>query len=180
MKSEDMHPLPRLAKETVESWVREGKTPHPSELTPEMKEKAGVFVTIKKHGELRGCIGTFEPTQSSVAEEIVNNAVSSSTRDPRFLPVSTDPQCGRGVIDAIAGIREKWPDVHIGGGCSNISFGLPKRKLVNMALLAQAIYHGMDAGLIDPCTPGIMETILAAETVAGKDDFCMNYVTAMR
>ena len=90
MKSEDMHPLPRLAKETVESWVREAKTPHPSELTPEMKEKAGVFVTIKKQGELRGCIGTFEPTQSSVAEEIINNAVSSSTRDPRFLPVAPE------------------------------------------------------------------------------------------
>ena len=100
--------------------------------------------------------------------------------DPCFLPVSTDATNGRTVIDAIARIHEKWPTVHIGGGCSNISFGLPKRKLINFALLSQAIYHGMDAGLIDPCAPGIMETILAAEAVAGKDDFCMNYVMAMR
>ncbi len=100
--------------------------------------------------------------------------------DPCFLPVSTDPLCGRRVIDAIAAMHEKWPEVHIGGGCSNISFGLPKRKLINFALLSQAIYHGMDAGLIDPCIPGVMETILSAEAVAGKDDFCMNYVTAMR
>ena len=100
--------------------------------------------------------------------------------DPCFLPVSTDPMCGRYVVDAIAEIHQKWPEVHIGGGCSNISFGLPKRKLVNFALLSQAIYHGMDAGLIDPCIPGIMETILAAEAVAGRDDFCMNYVMAMR
>jgi len=100
--------------------------------------------------------------------------------DPCFLPVSTDIAAGRNVIDAIAGIRQKWPEVHIGGGCSNISFGLPKRKLINFALLSQAIYHGMDVGLIDPCVPGITETILAAEACAGRDEFCMNYVRALR
>ena len=100
--------------------------------------------------------------------------------DPCFLPVSADATSGRAVIDAIAQIHAKYPDVHIGGGCSNISFGLPKRKLVNFALLSQAIYHGMDTGLIDPCIPGIVATILAAEAVAGKDEFCMNYVMAKR
>ena len=88
MKPEEMHPLARLAKETVESYVRERKLPNPTELTPEMREKAGVFVSIKKHGALRGCIGTFEPTRPNVAEEIISNAVSSSTRDPRFPPVT--------------------------------------------------------------------------------------------
>ena len=100
--------------------------------------------------------------------------------DPAFLTVSTDPLNGRRVIDAIAAIHKEWPEVHIGGGCSNVSFGLPKRKYINLALLAQAIYHGMDAGLIDPCSPDIMATIYAAEAVAGKDDFCMNYVMAER
>ena len=61
-----------------------------------------------------------------------------------------------------------------------MSFGLPQRRLINFALLTQAIYHGMDVGLIDPCASGIMETIAAAEAVAGRDDFCMNYVTALR
>jgi AmmeMemoRadiSam system protein A len=52
-----------------------------------MRGKAGVFVSIKKHGQLRGCIGTFEPDKSNVAQEIISNAVSSAIRDPRFLPV---------------------------------------------------------------------------------------------
>jgi uncharacterized protein, PH0010 family len=52
-----------------------------------MKKRAGVFVSIHKHGELRGCIGTFEPAKSNVAEEIIANAISSATRDPRFPPV---------------------------------------------------------------------------------------------
>ena len=90
MRPEEMHPLARLARETVENYVREGTLPRPAELTPEMREKAGVFVTLKKHGQLRGCIGTFEPTQRNVAEEIISNAVSSSTRDPRFLPVTAE------------------------------------------------------------------------------------------
>ena len=100
--------------------------------------------------------------------------------DPCFLPVSADAASGRAVISAIAAIRARWPEVHIGGGCSNISYGLPKRRYVNFALLCQAIYHGMDAGLIDPCVPDIMGTIWAAEAVAGRDEFCMNYVTKMR
>jgi hypothetical protein len=85
---EELHPVVRLAKEAVESYIREGKAPKPKELTPEMRERAGVFVSLHKHGQLRGCIGTFEPTKDNVAEEIIANAISSSTADPRFPPVA--------------------------------------------------------------------------------------------
>ncbi len=85
---EGLHPIVKLARETVESYIREGKIPQPRELTPEMRERAGVFVSIHKQGELRGCIGTFEPTKASVAEEIMTNAISSATRDPRFPPIA--------------------------------------------------------------------------------------------
>ena len=88
MKEKKLHPLVSLAKETVESYVRGRKMPKPEELTPEMKERAGVFVSIKKLGSLRGCIGTFEPTKANVAEETMANAISSATRDPRFPPVN--------------------------------------------------------------------------------------------
>ncbi len=84
----EMHPLVKLARKTVESYVKDGKTPRPEALTPEMKQKAGVFVSIHKQGELRGCIGTFEPTRKNVTEEIITNAVSSATRDPRFPPIA--------------------------------------------------------------------------------------------
>jgi len=83
-----MHPLARLAKRTVETFVQEGKTPQSGGLTPEMKEKMGVFVSIHKFGELRGCVGTIEPIKKNVADEIIANAVSSATRDPRFPPVA--------------------------------------------------------------------------------------------
>jgi len=52
-----------------------------------MKKKAGVFVSIKKHGSLRGCIGTYIPQTENIATEIIQNAISAATRDPRFPPV---------------------------------------------------------------------------------------------
>jgi len=85
-----VHPLVKLAKKTVESYIKEGKVIPPKELTAEMKERAGVFVSIHKRGELRGCIGTIEPQRNNVAEEIIANAISSATRDPRFLPITPD------------------------------------------------------------------------------------------
>ena len=91
IKAAEMHPLVQLARQAVETYVTEGKiSPPPKELTPEMKGRAGVFVSIHKFGELRGCIGTFEPTQKNVAEEIMHNAISSATRDPRFPPVAPE------------------------------------------------------------------------------------------
>ena len=82
-------PYVRLARETVEMYVREKRTPEvPDWATAEMKkDRAGVFVSIHKDGMLRGCIGTFLPTRDCVAREIISNAVSASTRDPRFDPV---------------------------------------------------------------------------------------------
>jgi AmmeMemoRadiSam system protein A len=86
-----MHPIVALAKDTVEKYVTGGKRPPPPpKLTPEMRAQAGVFVSIHKRGDLRGCIGTFEPQQRNVAEEIIVNAISSATRDPRFDPVTPD------------------------------------------------------------------------------------------
>jgi AmmeMemoRadiSam system protein A/AmmeMemoRadiSam system protein B len=79
-----------LARRAVESFVREGRaieTPPASH--PLLEERAACFVSIKTdEGDLRGCIGTIEPAKKILAEEIIANAVSSATRDPRFAPVA--------------------------------------------------------------------------------------------
>ena len=85
------HPLVQLARRTIEKFVRDGEViSPPSELTLEMEQQAGVFVSLHKSGELRGCIGTIEPAQPNVAQEIIHNAISAATRDPRFPPVRPD------------------------------------------------------------------------------------------
>ena len=86
-----MHPLVELAKKSVETYVREGKIIQPPvPIQPEMAEKAGVFVSLKKRGQLRGCIGTYIPSCESIEIETVINAIAAATKDPRFSPVEED------------------------------------------------------------------------------------------
>lgn len=81
-----------LAKRSLETYVLKGNKIEPDSSLPKelLNERAGVFVTLKKRGMLRGCIGTTGPTQASIAEEIIQNAISSGTQDPRFPPVEED------------------------------------------------------------------------------------------
>lgn len=82
----------RLARKTIEEYACTGKQIDiPQGLPEEMyADRAGVFVSIKKDGMLRGCIGTIRATCPSIAEEIICNAVSASTKDPRFSPIGKD------------------------------------------------------------------------------------------
>lgn len=84
-----MHPLVALAQQAIELYVREGKTlPVREETLPsELKRAAGVFVCLKIKGSLRGCIGTFQPVEKTIAHETVRNAISAASCDPRFACV---------------------------------------------------------------------------------------------
>jgi AmmeMemoRadiSam system protein A len=90
IKNEDAYV--RLARLSLETYVKSGKYAKlPDNLPEEMiKNRAGVFVSLKKYGQLRGCIGTISPVTGSVADEIVRNAVSAGLEDPRFPPVSEE------------------------------------------------------------------------------------------
>ncbi|MDF2569689.1 MAG: AmmeMemoRadiSam system protein [Sporomusa sp.] len=77
-----------LAQESLTYYLKHGRPmDKPVELPEVLQGQAGVFVSFKKSGQLRGCIGTFAPTQPTIAEEIIQNAVSAGTEDPRFWPV---------------------------------------------------------------------------------------------
>ena len=82
----------RLAKDALEKYIRSGKTLRRPENLPEWMtaQQAGVFVSLHKGGDLRGCIGTIAPWYGCVADEIIALAVEAGTRDPRFLPVTAD------------------------------------------------------------------------------------------
>ncbi len=78
----------KLARETLERYLATGEViSPPDEIPEEFRKKAGVFVSLHKKGRLRGCIGTYLPVRKNIAEEIVENAISAATRDPRFPPV---------------------------------------------------------------------------------------------
>lgn len=81
-----------LARNTLEQYIRTGQVPSlPADLPGELlDQKAATFVSIKKNGRLRGCIGTLMPVSDCIGEEILNNAISAGTTDPRFDPVQID------------------------------------------------------------------------------------------
>lgn len=85
------HPFVTLATQAVRYHLAHGlPLPCPEKLSEELKKKGGVFVSIKKNAELRGCIGNLTPTQLNLAAEIIYSATSAATRDPRFNPVTED------------------------------------------------------------------------------------------
>jgi len=84
-----MNPYTALARKALRTYLESKKTVEPPQDLPKemLEEKAGVFVTLEKDEELRGCIGTFLPAYNNIAEEVIKNAIAAGTRDNRFLPV---------------------------------------------------------------------------------------------
>lgn len=100
-----MHPYVELAQKAIAEYITSKKIlAAPGELGADMKQKAGVFVCLKKQGELCGCIGTFLPTTENLYAEIVRNAIAAATEDPRFHPVQARDlehlQCSVDVLSA--------------------------------------------------------------------------------
>ncbi len=100
--------------------------------------------------------------------------------DPLVQPVSVDKTYGTGFLDTIETITEKFKGIHTACGLSNISYGLPGRKHLNRAFMIQAVLKGLDGAIINPLDKGMLGAITAAETLAGRDEYCMNYLKAFR
>lgn len=80
-----------LARKSLQYFLEQNrKLPLPENLPEALQRSAGVFVSLKKQGDLRGCIGTFQPVQTNIAAEIIHNAISAGTEDPRFPPITRE------------------------------------------------------------------------------------------
>ena len=123
----------------------------------------------------------FKRAEKLVAEL---NRIGISTKsiyiDPLIQPVSTDSGKGVMVLEAVRAIKKKFPEVHITGGLSNISYGLPQRKIINRTFVTLMMEAGMDSAIIDPLDMKIMGAIKTADMLLGHDDYCMNYLKGVR
>ena len=111
--------------------------------------------------------------------------------DGLVFPISVAADYGRHYLDAVTELRQLYgTEVHITGGLSNVSFGLPQRKLVNLAFIHLALEAGIDSGIVDPVQCDIQAILdldiesepirLAREVLLGEDEFCVNYLQAWR
>jgi len=100
--------------------------------------------------------------------------------DPCVLPVSTDSEQGKALVEATRLITTRYPGVHASAGISNVSFGLPSRKLLNDVLIVLLMAQGLDAAIVNPSDSQLMMNVRAAEALLSRDEYCANYLQAFR
>ncbi len=121
-----------------------------------------------------------------IADKLVADMVAAGVPeddiylDPLVKTISTGDKAGLEVLETIYGIKQKYPKVHGICGLSNISYGLPNRKTLNQVFMVQTMVMGMDGYILDPLDKTMMGLLYASQALLGKDEFCINYLTAYR
>ncbi|MFC1835023.1 dihydropteroate synthase [Thermodesulfobacteriota bacterium] len=117
---------------------------------------------------------------SELVERLMDKGVPAEKIyvDPLVHPVSVDTRMGTAVLEAMQHIMEDVPGLQTICGLSNVSFGLPERRLINRTFLALCTSYGLSAAILDPTDKQLMSTLLAAEMLLGKDEYCENFIDA--
>jgi 5-methyltetrahydrofolate--homocysteine methyltransferase len=121
-----------------------------------------------------------------IADKLVNGLLQNNVKlenifvDPLVQPMSVNNHFGTEFLNAVEQIMQKFAGIHTACGLSNISYGLPVRPFLNQTFMVMAITKGLDGAIVNPLDKKMMANIVAAETLAGKDNYCMNYLQAYR
>jgi 5-methyltetrahydrofolate--homocysteine methyltransferase len=100
--------------------------------------------------------------------------------DPLVMPVSTDIRSAKVTLNILASIKDFFSGCRTVTGLSNVSYGLPRRRRVNIAFLHMCIAAGLDAAIVDPLDDDLMDAVKTGEVLAGKDRHCRRYLRAFR
>jgi 5-methyltetrahydrofolate--homocysteine methyltransferase len=100
--------------------------------------------------------------------------------DPCVTTLATKQDCLLNFNEAVRLIKAEFPEVHITSGLSNISYGMPYRKAINMQFLAHAMAAGMDSAILDPMSSDMLATMYASSALLGNDPYCSSYLKAYR
>jgi 5-methyltetrahydrofolate--homocysteine methyltransferase len=121
-----------------------------------------------------------------IADKLINKLTAKNIAlenifvDPLVQPLSVDGTFGMEFINSIEKIVTTWPGIHTMCGLSNISYGLPGRKFLNRTFMVMAISKGLDGAIINPLDRKMKASIIAAEALVGRDDYCANFLKAFR
>lgn len=121
-----------------------------------------------------------------IADKLINGLLQNNVDidniyvDPLVQPISTNKDFGKGFLDSVEQIVTRFKGVHTMCGLSNISFGLPNRLFLNQAFAVMAIAKGLDGLIVNPLDKRMMANMIGAEALAGRDEYCMNYLKGHR
>ncbi|MGE4283964.1 MAG: dihydropteroate synthase [Clostridia bacterium] len=122
----------------------------------------------------------------SIAEKLIEALTKEGVSlgdiyiDPMVRPIGTGSHYGVLAIETIRKIKNEYPDIHIACGLSNVSYGMPARKIINQTFLIAAMAAGMDGAILDPLDKKLMSYMYATEALLGIDDFGINFLTKFR
>jgi 5-methyltetrahydrofolate--homocysteine methyltransferase len=162
-------------------------------ITMEKERVVGILPLVKEYGTGIVCLTMSDEgmpedyegrvgVTDKIVELLTGNGISLDRAyfDHLVRPAATNPGQARFILDAVRYTKEKYPEVHIALGLSNISFGIPGRNNFNRVFLAMLVAVGCDGAIIDPTESDMMITICSAQAVMGHDEFCMGYLEKMR
>ena len=174
--------LPLLKKPPMINSI----TLEPSRLDPilplAVAHKASVIALCQSSG---GMAETAEQ-KLRMAHELVEKAEQAGIPreylhvDPLVYPVATSPLSAVAALEAIERIKQEIPGVHTICGLTNVSYGVPERKLINRTFLVAAIVRGLDSVILDPTDKKLFGAMKAALAVMGKDEYCLEFIEAYR
>ncbi|MCL2150688.1 MAG: methyltetrahydrofolate cobalamin methyltransferase [Coriobacteriia bacterium] len=126
------------------------------------------------------------PTKKAIADQMVELAAQNGIApdrlfiDPLVTTLATKGDSLDNFTTGIALIKAAHPTVHFTSGLSNISFGMPFRKVINTQFLCLAMAAGMDSAIMDPMSKDMLATLFATDALLGNDEYCMEYLSAYR
>jgi 5-methyltetrahydrofolate--homocysteine methyltransferase len=169
------------------------KRPIINSITLELSRIKGILPLVSKYGTkvialCQSGNSIAETTEAKVrmAKELVEKVTAAGVPledlyiDPLVYPVATDSLSAIATLDAIRQIMNLFPGVHTTCGLTNVSYGLPGRKLVNRTFLVAAIVGGIDSVIMDPTDRYLFGALKSALMITGKDEYCVDYIAAFR
>ncbi len=169
------------------------KSPMINSITLEPLRLEGILPLVAEHGTKVIGLCQSEDTMAETAEEklqLASQLVERVTKagiplddlyiDPLVYPLATNPQSALATMDAIGRIMKEFPGVHTICGLTNVSYGLPNRKLINRTFLVTAVSRGLDSVILDPTDNHLFGALKAALALISKDEYCIDYIGAFR
>lgn len=169
------------------------RTPMINSITLEPSRLEGILPLVAEHKtrviglcQSGDSIADTAEAKVTMAEQLVKKVKAAGIPldhlyiDPLVYPLSTSDGSALATLDAVEQITKRFPGVHTTCGLTNVSYGLPNRKLVNRTFLVAAIVRGLDSAILDPTDKQLFGALKAALMMVSKDEFCMDYITAFR
>lgn len=186
-------PNPAALTAALQVYAATGKQPMVNSISAEAKRYADVLPIVKEFGAKVIALAMDDTgiqadplLRLAVARTLVQRLIADGVPasdiylDSLAFPIGTGDDTATTFLEIVRILHSEFPDIHLIAGLSNVSHGMPARRILNQAMTLLALANGLDAGILDPHDKHLMALIAAAEALLGRDEYCMEYIGKAR